>query len=59
MPTFMTIFLQWVLQERGKLSENDAAQIGARIANMLKKRGNEKYSRIAYLDAKTQQFKWA
>ena len=59
MPKFMTMFLQWVLQEKGKLSENDAAQIGARIANMLKKRGNEKYSRIAYLDAKTQQFRWA
>ena len=58
MPKFMTMFLQWVLQERGKLSENDAAHIGARIATMLKKRGNEKYSRIAYLDAQTQQFRW-
>ena len=59
MPKFMSIFLQWALQEKGKLSENDAAQNGARIAAMLKKRGNEKYSRIAYMDAQTQQFKWS
>ncbi|MDO8581520.1 MAG: hypothetical protein Q7S16_01475 [bacterium] len=59
MPKFMTMFLQWVLQEKGKLSENDAAHIGARIATMLKKRGNEKYSRIAYLDAASGSFRWS
>ncbi len=55
----MSIFLQWVLQEKGKLSKNDAAQNGARIAAMLKKRGNEKYSRIAYFDAATNTFRWS
>lgn len=59
MPKFMSLFFQWVLQEKGKLSENDAAHIGARIASMLKKRGNEKYARIAYLDAASGQFKWS
>ncbi len=59
MPKFITMFLQWVLQEKGKLLEHEAAQIGARIANMLKKRGNEKYARIAYMDAQTQKFKWS
>lgn len=58
MPKFMSLFFQWTLQDKGKLSENDAAQIGARIASMLKKRGNEKYARIAYLDAASGTFKW-
>ncbi len=58
MPRFMRLFFEWVLQERGGLSEHDAARIGVRIANILKKHGNEKYARIAYFDAVTNTFKW-
>lgn len=57
-PKFMSLFLQWVLQVKGKLPEHEAAQWGARMGNILKKRGSEKYARIAYFDAASNKFKW-
>ncbi|MBI4281652.1 hypothetical protein HY625_02385, partial [Candidatus Uhrbacteria bacterium] len=46
-------------QDRGGLSEHDAARIGVQLANTLKKKGNEKYMLIAYFDAVTNTFQWS
>ncbi len=58
-PKIMRLFLSWALEDRSGLSENDAAQVAVRIANILRRQGNDKYLRMAYMDSTTGTFHWA
>jgi hypothetical protein len=57
-PQFIRWFLEIVLQKKLKLPENEAARIGLRLGNLLKQRGNDKYSQLAYFDMSSGEFRW-
>lgn len=52
------LFLQYVLQERLRLPEAEAARIGAQVSNALQQATPGKYSAFAYYDVKTKAFRW-
>jgi hypothetical protein len=57
-PSTMSLFLQYLLKERARLSEDESAKIGMQLVNLLKKTGNEKYGDIVFYDFKKEQFLW-
>lgn len=57
-PKFLKMFLQYVLQERLGLNENDAARVGMHISNQFANQGKTEYNKLAYFDVAAKSFKW-
>lgn len=52
------LLLQYVLQERLRLPEGEAARIGAQVGNALQRSIPGKYSAFAYYDVTAGEFRW-
>ncbi|MFA5076197.1 MAG: hypothetical protein WC480_02150 [Patescibacteria group bacterium] len=57
-PAYLQRFLAWVLMDKMKLSEHNAARFGLKLANILKRNGNSNYTNIAYFDMGAGEFRW-
>jgi hypothetical protein len=57
-PKYIKLFLQYVLEERLGMSENDAARVGAQIGNIFANLGQQEFTQMAFFDLPTKQFKW-
>ncbi|MFA6322522.1 MAG: hypothetical protein WCX71_03515 [Candidatus Buchananbacteria bacterium] len=57
-PKYVRMFLQYVLSERLKLTENDAGRIAMQIGNVFTAQGKSEYNRLAYFDVASKMFKW-
>ena len=57
-PKFLSLFLQYILQQRLGMSENDAARVGLQIGNIFVNAGKKGYNKIAYFDVTTKVFQW-
>lgn len=52
------MFVQYILQERLGMNENDAARVGMQLSNLFKQKGKNQYGDIAYFDMGSKSFKW-
>jgi len=57
-PNYISLFLQYLLRERLRQSEEDAGKVGMQLANIFKQAGNAKYSKLVYLDLADEKIKW-
>lgn len=55
---YIKLFLQYVLEQRLGLNENDAARVGLQIGNAFAGIGKTSYNKMAYFDIQTKEFKW-
>lgn len=55
---YVKMFLQYVLEQRLKMDENDAARVGLQIGNAFAALGKKSYNKMAYFDVKTKEFNW-
>jgi len=57
-PVYLSYFLQHVLKDILKFSDNESAVIAVKLTNELKRAGDKEYLPIAYGDLETGAFKW-
>src|SRR3989338_9393324 len=55
---FVRQFLRYVLEERLRLNETEAARIGLQIGNIFVSQGKKGYNKMAYFDVPSKSFKW-
>jgi len=58
-PQFVVYILKYILQERLELTEEEAARIATHFDTHYTRRGEEKFSRLAFYDMAEKKFKWA
>ncbi len=59
-PRYLSLFLQYVLKERARLSEDESGRIGMKLFNILSRDGaGGKYQGLVYFDLEKQEFKWS
>jgi hypothetical protein len=57
-PNYLALFLQYLLQDKLLLNENDAGRVGMQLSNIFKKVGYGKYSNLVYFDMGEGKFRW-
>ena len=55
---YIKAFVRYVLEDRLEMAESESARVAAKLANLFKKQGQEKYAKIAYFDMKDKKFKF-
>lgn len=55
---YVKMFLQYVLEQRLHIDEDDAARVGLQIGNAFAGLGKKSYNKMAYFDVKSKQFRW-
>ncbi len=58
-PQFVVYMLKYILQERLELTEEESARIATHFDTHYTRRGEEKFSRLAFYDMAEKKFKWA
>jgi len=57
--TYLKEFLIWLLIDKLQLIENEAAVFALKLANILRRNGDDSFMKIAYGDAASQSFKFS
>ncbi|MBI5621715.1 hypothetical protein HY933_02525 [Candidatus Falkowbacteria bacterium] len=57
-PRFIVWLLSHLLETKLKMTENDSARFGLRLANLGKQAGDGRLSQLAYFDMDTGEFRW-
>lgn len=57
-PQYVQFFLELILQGKLHWPESDAARLGVRLANLMKRAGQTQYATIAYFDEGRGEFHW-
>lgn len=56
---YLKSFLQWLLLDKLAMAENEAAIFALKLANILRRKGDGGFMKIAYGDAQTQSFRFS
>jgi len=57
-PEYLQRFLKWLMIDKNSLTENQAAVFALRLANIMKRHGENDFMKIAYGDLESQGFKF-
>lgn len=55
---YVKMFLQYVLEQRLHIDEDDAARVGLQIGNAFAGLGKKSYNKMAYFDVVSKEFHW-
>ncbi|PIW95619.1 hypothetical protein COZ84_02475, partial [Candidatus Kuenenbacteria bacterium CG_4_8_14_3_um_filter_39_15] len=55
---FLAMFFKYILEQRLKLSAEQAVMMGVIVSNLARRAGELEYQEMAYGDMETQKFRW-